>query len=134
KVIRAKTQEEYEDARNFLHRLSPTEAKYVDNIWLDIWKRRLVHLWTDKVTHFGLQATSRVEGYHAAFKRWLRSSRGDMLTAFTRMKHWWCLTNRRYLECLENTRIKNLASLRKPIFHGVTEVIHNYALNNASSS
>ncbi|OWZ06063.1 hypothetical protein PHMEG_00021738 [Phytophthora megakarya] len=52
-----------------------------------------VHFWTDRVTHFGLQATSRVEGYHAALKRWLRSSRGDVLSAFTRMQHWWNLTN-----------------------------------------
>ncbi|OWZ14122.1 hypothetical protein PHMEG_00012441 [Phytophthora megakarya] len=83
---------------------------------------------SNRVTHLGLQATSRVGGYHAALKRWLRSSHGDMLTAFTRMQHWWNLENRKYYDRLYNAQIKSLASLRNPIFHGVTTIIHNYAL------
>ncbi|GMF58874.1 unnamed protein product [Phytophthora fragariaefolia] len=127
KVIRSRTEDEYNAACENLRKLSPTEAAYVDNIWLDIWKWRLVHYWTNQITHFGLQATSRVEGYHSALKRCLRSSRGDMLTAFTRMQHWWAQTNRKYWDRVANTKIKALASLQKPIFHGVTTVIHNHA-------
>ncbi|GMF63961.1 unnamed protein product [Phytophthora fragariaefolia] len=43
KVIRSRTEDEYNAARENLRKLSPTEAAYVDNIWLDIWKWRLVH-------------------------------------------------------------------------------------------
>jgi hypothetical protein len=87
RVIYANSEEDYSFRRQELHLLSAVEAAYGDDVWLDIWKQRIVRCWTDGVLHFGMHATSRVEGYHATLKSWLGSSTGDLLTIHTRMEH-----------------------------------------------
>lgn len=81
-LTRSRSLQEYELYRARLYALSKQEAQYIDEIWLDIWKYKIVRCWTNNVVHFGIQSTSRVEGYHHTFEQWLGSSRGDLLTAF----------------------------------------------------
>ncbi|EGZ09853.1 hypothetical protein PHYSODRAFT_410137, partial [Phytophthora sojae] len=88
-VINAPTKDEYSFRRRELYFLSPDEAACIDNVWLDIWKRRIVRCWTDRVVQFGMHVTSGVEGYHATMKGLMGSSRGDVLTVHNRMEHWW---------------------------------------------
>ncbi|OWZ10600.1 hypothetical protein PHMEG_00016530 [Phytophthora megakarya] len=46
----------------------------------------------DKYAHFGYHDTSTVEGTHAKMKRWLESSKGDLLTVFLKLLPWWIPT------------------------------------------
>lgn len=45
-------------------------------------RERFVVAWTRKWLHLGNAATSRVEGAHATMKRWIGSSKADILTVF----------------------------------------------------
>lgn len=69
RLVRSNTVKDYEFRRPELHALCSKEAAYVDDGWLDIWLTRMVQCCTSRVTHFGVQSTSRVEGYHSALKR-----------------------------------------------------------------
>ena len=118
----------FEERRRHLYDLSSVEAEYVDRVWLREWKENLVKCWTKSIRHYGLQTTSRVEGYHAALKRWLSSSRGDLLTLFTIMTHWWLQSVQSYRRLVSDAAIRKLASLRNPLYAHVVRVIHNHAL------
>ncbi|KAE9030228.1 hypothetical protein PR003_g5857 [Phytophthora rubi] len=76
RVIRSTSEKEFKFIRRELHMLSHVEASYIDDVWFSLWKRRLVRNWTNGVVHFGLQATSRVDGYDATMKAWLGTSMG----------------------------------------------------------
>lgn len=114
-LTRAPMEEVYELRRSYLHQMHHGEAIYIDEVWLDIWKRRIVRCWTNSVLHFGQQATSRVEGYHAALKLWLRTSRGDMLILLSRMVHWWRQSIGKHHTAVSNERIKLPNSLSTPL-------------------
>jgi len=127
-VINAKTEDEYESRRELLRTLSKFETEYVDNTWLSIWKCNVVHCWTNKAVHFGLQATSRVEGYHSALKKWLVNSEGDLFTIFHRMKSWWQLSIRKHEQAISDSIIKSIRILESNLFRDVNGVIHANAL------
>ena len=91
-LIRSTKTSEYVQRLVELRTLSPVEADYVIDTWLALWKKRLVAKWMNQVVHFGLQATSRVEGYHSNLKKWLTSSTGDLLSIYKIMLH--CGDNR----------------------------------------
>jgi len=128
RLVQSRTEEEYGLRRRELYMLSSVEAAYIDDVWLDIWKRRIVRCWTDKVVHFGVQATSRVEGYHATLKSWLGTSKGDLLLIQSRLKHWWAGSIANYGADKANEEVRQLTRLPSPLFDAVNKVIHTYAL------
>jgi hypothetical protein len=128
RVMEATTEDDYKFRLQELHYLSPVETAYVEDVWLDIWKFRIVRFWTDNVVHFGMRATSRVEGYHATLKKWLGSSTGDFLTIHTRMEHWWRQTIRKHRKLLSDADIYLPTRLQRPLFADVTKVVHQFAL------
>ncbi|EGZ27481.1 hypothetical protein PHYSODRAFT_411633, partial [Phytophthora sojae] len=89
RVVNARTEEDFNSGLHELYLLAPVDAAHVSDAWLDIWKYRIVRCWTDRAMHFGMHASSRVEGYHAAMTEWLGTSTGDVLTVHSRMEHWW---------------------------------------------
>ncbi|KAE8996750.1 hypothetical protein PR001_g19771 [Phytophthora rubi] len=128
RVVYAPTEEDYLFRRHELHLLSAVEATHIDDVWLDIWKRRIVRRWTDQVLHFGMHATSRVEGYHATLKSWLGTSSGDLLTVHTRMEHWWRQSIERHWVLHPNAEVYVPIRLRGKWFAAVIRVIHTHAL------
>lgn len=99
----------------------------MDDIWLDIWKRRIVRCWTNKAMYFGMHSTSRVEGYHTSMKGWTTSSTGDLLTLHTRMVHWWRNSIHKYKTAVSDALVKTKSLLRGPLFAKVV-VVHDHAL------
>jgi len=127
-LLYASSEEEFDSSRKQLHLLSGTEAAYIDDVWLDIWKQRIVRCWTNKVMHFGMQTTSRVEGYHSTLKTWITSSTGDLLTLHTRVVHWWKNSIHKCRTALSDAQVKTKSQLQRPLFAKVLRVIHDYAL------
>ncbi|ETP06916.1 hypothetical protein F441_16753, partial [Phytophthora nicotianae CJ01A1] len=127
-LVRARNESEYKNRRAYLYRLSHEEATHIDTVWLDIWKRRIVRCWTNDVVHFGLQATSRVEGYHANLKKWLGSSRSDILTMLNLMRHWWNQSIHQHKAMISDSQVKLQNRLRRKLFAGVVRKIHVHAL------
>lgn len=62
------TEEAFEIACQEMREKHPRIGVYMDNTWWP-YKERIVKFWIDKITHFGQQSTSRVEGWHASLKR-----------------------------------------------------------------
>ncbi|GMF37210.1 unnamed protein product [Phytophthora fragariaefolia] len=133
RVVSSPTEAEYEFRHLELYMLSSVEAAYVDDVWLSLWKRRIVRCWTNSVVHFGMQATSQVEGYHSTLKKWLLTSRGDLLTLHSRIRHWWVLSTNKYwaAKATDETRVIN--RLRQPLYDGVNTVISSYALKQTEA-
>jgi len=127
-VVYASTEKEVTFRRQERYFLSPVEAAYVDNVWLDIWKRRIVRCWTDNVLHFGMHATSRVEGYHAALNTWLGASTGDFLMIHKRMEHWWRQSINKHITQISDAEMLLPIRLRRPLFAEGIEIVHTYAL------
>ena len=50
------------------------QVNYIKEMWLLLYKEKLVAVWVNQQAHFGNTATSRVEGIHALFKLYLRQS------------------------------------------------------------
>jgi hypothetical protein len=134
RVIYAKTEEDYSFRRQELHLLSAVEAAYVDNMWLDIWKQRIVRYWTDGVLYLGMHATSRVEGYHATLKSWLGPSTGDLLKIHTRMEHWWRQSIDKHWVLVSNAEVYVPVRLRGEFFAAVVRIIHTHALLRCADS
>ena len=56
--------------------------KYIDDTWFSKYKERIFCAWTNAVMHFGNVTTNRVESQHAALKKYLGSSQGDLIGNF----------------------------------------------------
>ena len=74
----ADTEDIFDNACKSLKRESSVCAAYLDSNWWP-YKDKLVLAWTKRFTHFGEQVSSRVEGHHHRLKKWLGSSRNDLL-------------------------------------------------------
>jgi hypothetical protein len=89
-ILKAPTIEEYEKRwLEFKTQYSNPKTHqcivYLQNQWLkEGQKERLVTVWTDQYTHFGIRTTSRGEGAHAYIKRYLggKKSKGDLYTTW----------------------------------------------------
>nr|CCA16131.1 conserved hypothetical protein [Albugo laibachii Nc14] len=59
-------------------------VEYLYKTWI-IHKEKFVHAWTNQVQHFGNTSTSAAEDAHAALKRYLQTSTGNLDLVLTRM-------------------------------------------------
>nr|CCA20418.1 Pc21g00130 putative [Albugo laibachii Nc14] len=59
-------------------------VEYLYRPWI-IHKEKFVHAWKNQVQHFGNTSTSAAEGAHAALKRYLQTSTGNLDLVMTRM-------------------------------------------------
>ena len=60
--------------------------EYIIDTWFSRYNTRFVCAWTNLVMHFGNVTTNRVESQHAALKKYLGSSQGDLVNNF-KMTH-----------------------------------------------
>ncbi|KAK1935419.1 PKS-NRPS hybrid synthetase [Phytophthora citrophthora] len=72
------------EIRNFNSEL----ADYLDLHWWK-YKTKVMRCWTSQYLHFGYRDTSSVEGTRSKCKKWLVSSKGNLLTAFEKFLPWW---------------------------------------------
>lgn len=88
KCVNAKTEEDFTSAVKEGEKLNGRCAKYLAREWWP-WKEKCVAYWTNQITHFGQQTTSRLEGLHALMKRWLANSRSDLYTFIRKLIPLW---------------------------------------------
>ncbi len=62
------------------------EVGYIKEVWLDLYKEKLIKSWVDQQPHFGSVVTSRVEGIHALLKSHLKKSTLDLFEAWRAIK------------------------------------------------
>ena len=102
--------------------------EYVEGQWLDRWKQRVVRAWTNKVLHFGHTVTSRIESCHAALKRQLKASVGDLRAVALKIDL--LITNqvREHHLAVAAARDRLPRDLRRPEFSLVVHHVSDYAL------
>jgi hypothetical protein len=105
-------------------------VQYVDRKMYPL-RRKFVAAWTNQVRHFGCTSTSRVEGMHSQVKKYIRSSREDILGVCTVLK----LAVENQLNQIsiifEQQKIVNNYRLN-PLFSEVKNKISEHALDLAS--
>ncbi|EGZ18031.1 hypothetical protein PHYSODRAFT_501786, partial [Phytophthora sojae] len=88
----------------------------------------------NSISHLGLQSTSRVEGYHAAMKLWLRNATSDLLTIYKPMVRWWTESIEKHEHAVSSETDSILTAFRKGVYEDVVLKIHNHALKSVQSS
>lgn len=81
RTLDSPTEAQFEACCSEIRQMSPKMADYLERNWWP-YREMIVACWTNKIVHFGLISTSIVEGAHAKLKRWLPSSRTDILSLF----------------------------------------------------
>lgn len=116
-VIESATEEDFEFRWNTLREDYFDQRHvitYLQTTWLPH-KEKLVRAWTDKLTHFGNIATSRVEGAHAVLKKMLQVSTGDLKAVCDRTALVLETQQREYQAKLETDKIKVYHSQNNPL-------------------
>lgn len=121
----------FDDACALMWQKHPIIARYMQDNWWK-YKERCVNAWTDKYRHFGQLSTSRVEGWHAKLKKWLKMARSDMITFFDTVDPWMKINNWQYhtRKGYEEATVPQ-AYRTKDMYTRVRQKIHVDALNKA---
>ncbi|KAI9910080.1 hypothetical protein PsorP6_011085 [Peronosclerospora sorghi] len=110
-----------------------TAVEYLRKTCIDpFFKEKFIVAWTNKVTHFGHSVTSRGEGGHGRLKKYLGTSRLDLIQCCKRIKQSMenFLTDYRAELANDRMQIPLFAhpSPRSDILQNVTKAISNFAL------
>lgn len=126
------TETDFDAACILMRQKHPIIARYMEDNWWK-YKERCVDAWTNKYRHFGQLSTSRVEGWHAKLKKWLKTARSDMITFFDSVDPWMKIVNQQYRtrKGYETTTVPQ-AYRTKDMYARVRQKIHVDALNKAN--
>ena len=129
-VMNSKTEEDFNENWELLVTTFAQygeSVQYLQNTWLP-YKEHFVSAWTNRYFHMGTVVTSRVESSHAALKKWLGASTGDLWDVVTKISQE--LVNQdhnRYAE-IEVQRIRIQHHFRIPFLQNVLGNVSFHAL------
>lgn len=103
-------------------------VEYLRFIYINSHRQRFVRCYTNQMLHFGTTTTSRGEAGHAALKRQLGSSTGDLKTVVDDIKLLLMNEYRNHIEKLNEDKMRLLMELRKPVFQHLIVHITSVAL------
>ena len=104
------------------------DVQYLFKTWMEPWCDRFCKYATNKVLHFGITTTSRVEGMHRVLKRYLKFSTGDLMTVVDKIEL--MLTNqyKDYFAKLATAKRDLAWEFQATVFRGVVGHVTPYAL------
>jgi hypothetical protein len=88
-AINAATEEEFDLHCCSLQTIWEDGYQYLQRTWFRDYRNLCCSFLTKNTFHFGISSTSRVEGNHAALKKWLGSSRNNVFTLVEKLLPWW---------------------------------------------
>lgn len=100
---------------------------YIDSTWLSH-KEKFVAAWVQPFLHLGSRNTSRVEGSHAALKKYLRVSTGNLKTLVDGITRMIDRQFDEYRATLNAEKIKVLRDTNLDYFQGVNKKVSHFAL------
>ncbi|OAG09320.1 uncharacterized protein CC84DRAFT_1171915 [Paraphaeosphaeria sporulosa] len=118
-MLNAETIEQVDFLLQGIKRISPRMESYLRRVWLDNHGKHLLSCYTNQFLHYGLTATSKVEGAHARIKQWLSTSNLDLLRLYDRLNTYYSdwADNRQLADDIVASKITYRAS--DPIFAAV---------------
>lgn len=105
--------------------------EYLRRNWFDKYAAYICAWSLDNQLHFGIAATSRVEGNHSTLKKWLRTSRNDILGFFLRLYPWWENTFETIQHDTAIEKERALLQLDVRFFRNVQREVYRFALREA---
>lgn len=120
-------QKNWEDLQE-TYKQFPILLSYIQNTWLEPWKKLLVRAWVDQLPHFENRASSQVEGGHSTLKSYLQVSTGDLKMVYDRIT---LLLNNRFSEfyaAIENNKIRIPHTARDPFYALLLGWVSSFAL------
>ncbi|KAI1008181.1 hypothetical protein K3495_g65 [Podosphaera aphanis] len=111
-----------------LEAMSEEGWKYLWTTWFRDFTDKFAKFEMDKILHFGVVSTSRVEGNHSKLKKWLQNFRSDLYGFVEKLIPWWEDLHASIMQHLEEERRRILYSHQTPFFSQVNLRIHRYAL------
>ena len=116
----------YDDFRNSGF---PEQAvNYVNKVWIDPWKTKIVACFVNQHTHFGHVTTSIVESSHASLKRRLLSRTGNLGSVFESLVKFWSYQVNRIEQ--ERSELMDRVPMNTdgPLFDNIRQVVVHKAL------
>lgn len=101
---------------------------YLSDTWL-VERKKFVAAWIDRHLHLGNAATSRVEGAHAALKKWISNSTTNLRGLLQNLEHHVKQQVEGIANALENERTKTPLRLCERMFGKVFRKIPRFALD-----
>jgi hypothetical protein len=102
--------------------------EYLYKHWFKDFSQYCVAFGVDERLHFGIQSTSRVEGSHSTMKKWLQSSRLDVLSLIERLIPWWQNISHEVRSHVSNEEERGLISCNHKFLVRTQRKIWKYAL------
>lgn len=96
--------------------------------WLDKWKEKIVRVFIEEYSHFGVFTTSPCEGVHGGIKSSMVNGRGDFVQFYEGMKAYWIRHHKAILVEANKQLIRHPTELSSPFFQAVRRNIHSKAL------
>jgi MULE transposase domain len=138
RVLYAKSEQEFEAAWAALesrYRNSyPMLLTYLRQHYIDgDTEKTFIPAWTDKIRHFGNQASSRVEGIHRAVKAGLKARSGHLNDVLDHLSRFLQLHNDRIWHSLEEERLKRRVDLQANLYLNLHGHISSYAMDQVEN-
>lgn len=126
RTVNSQTEAEFDNNAKSIKDKFPKISQYLERNWWP-YKQCFVKSWTNQISHFGEQTTSRIEGSHRTLKTWLETSRLDILTLFERLLNQWTIQEDAYRKKMSES-LRTPFTLSGPFFQSVVRIIHTYPL------
>lgn len=131
KLISAKTDQAYRGVLTHFERVAPEVHAYIKRTWHP-YHEMLVDTWTDQFRHYNQTSSSRTEGAHAVLKRWIRSSRKNVLTLYLSLRPYWRLVYHELAVLSVQQNELNISLIfRNEVYNNVVRRVTRFALNEA---
>ena len=103
-------------------------VQYLTDTYITNHSHRFVKCFTNQVLHFDTTVTSRGESGHAALKRQLDSSTGDLKTVVDGINILLVNQHHNHLIAMNEAKIRYPTELRKPIFQNIASFVSPVAI------
>lgn len=126
--LRVEYEERWESFKDKYYEAHYDCVDYLTDTYIRDFKTRFVKCYTNKVRHFETTVTSRSEGGHAVFKKWLGTSTGDLKKVVDAINLLLINQAHNHALAVANAKVRFPKELRLPIFQHLAAHVSSYAL------
>ena len=127
-TIESSTLEGFMTGCESLEAMSLDGWRYLWTTWFKDYTSKIAAFEMNRIPHFGVMSTSRVEGNHSKLKNWLKNSRSDLYGLVEKLIPWWDDIYLSIIQHLEDEKQRTLYSFQTYLFEQVNRRIFRYPL------
>lgn len=128
KTIDAKTVDEFNTAWQEIQDFcAPSIRNYLESTWYPV-REKIVKAWTNAIPHMDNDTTSIAEGTHSFIKKFLGSSKSDILLAVDRINLGLDSQDTALRSEINKQKSRHLKEFSQPLFESITRKVSYFAL------